>query len=384
MKKNARMLHRLLAMLLILFLIGCKTGQKNTDAKAKLADSSRQEDPAHEEPEQNTPEQDVHDQEEPAQESQVIPWGKDEPIVQQAEDSGSMIICFMSGEGVKINSSSDTAFAEQKWGDSALIAFPNGQTMLIDGAMQDYAWLLVENLIALGISKLDYVVVSHRHNDHIGGLTCMDGVLERFEIGQIYSSGIYNGNSSDPAAIEACARKRDIPCDTLAKGDTLMIGDVQVEVLWPLPGQEKTVSSSTEDCNNSSLVLRFDYGQTSALFTGDLYRAAEQQLIQELGDDIDKLDAGVLKIPHHGRQTSSSSDFIKAVSPQVGVATGAIIMEPAIYASYAKEGTAVYMDVYDGYVKVMMNGSNVKVESSRVRNVDTYDKYDAAFGIQRD
>lgn len=317
--------------------------------------------------------------------SKVIPWGEDGSIIQQAVDSKSMIICFMSGEGLEISGGSDdSAYAESKWGDSTLIAFPDGQTMLIDGGMSDYGPLLLENLEALGVTKLDYVMLSHRHDDHYGGLLRSGGVLESVEIGLIYSSGIYNGNSSNPAKLEGMAKEQGIPTQTLAKGDVVEIGDVTMEVLWPLPGLAKTSSDSTEDCNNGSLVIRFDYGDTSALFTGDLYKSGETMLIKELGDDIAKLDVDVLKIPHHGRSTSSTDDLIKAASAKVGVATGAIIMETAVYSHYAKEGTAVYMDVYDGYVKVTMDGTNVSTECSRVRDVAAFDKFDNAFGIVRD
>ena len=315
-------------------------------------------------------------------ESKVIPWGEQGSIIQQAVDSKSMIICFMSGEDLVIKSDAETAFAEDKWGDSALIAFPNGQTMLIDAGMQDYAELLVMNLKAMGITKLDYVVASHRHNDHVGAMTSQHGPLYQLEIGQIYSTGILNSSASNPAAIEGAANKLHIPNDYLAKGDTLDIGDVHIEILWPLPGQVKTSTSSTEDCNNGSLVMRFDYGDTSALFTGDLYKSGEIQMIRELGGDVAKLDVDVLKVPHHGRQTSSSSDLIDAVSPKVAMATGAIIMEPTIYAQYAKRGAAVYLDVYDGYVKVTMDGTNVSVECSRDRGtIEVYEKFDKAFNI---
>ena len=332
----------------------------------------------------NNDEPDPQPSAKPTLEDMVIPWGEEGSIVQQAVDSKSMIICFMSGEGLEIKSEADTAFAESKWGDSALIAFPNGQTMLIDGGMQDYAELLVLNLKSMGITKLDYVVASHRHNDHIGGLTSQKGPLYNFEIGQIYSSGIYNSNSSNPAALEGVSQDRGIPNGYLAKGDTLDIGDVHVEVLWPLSGQVKTSTSSTEELNSGSVVLRFDYGETSALFVGDLYKSGELQMIRELGGDAGKLDVDVLKIPHHGRQTSSSDDFINAVTPKVAVATGAIIMEPDIYSHYARTGAAVYMDVYDGYVKVTMDGTNVSTEYSRDRGViAAYEKFDKAFNIVR-
>ncbi len=314
----------------------------------------------------------------------VIPWGAEGSIIQQAKDTKSMVICFMSGEGTEIKSSATTAFSETKWGDSTLIAFPNGETMLIDGGMSDYAPLLVENLQSLGVEKLDYVVISHGHNDHNGGLLCSRGVLESFPVGKIYYSGIYNSSASNPAKIDSMAKENGAELIALAKGDVLQFGDVTMEALWPLPGLEGTFTNSTEDCNSSSLVLRFDYGATSALFVGDLYKGGELEMIKALGDDVGKLDVDVLKIPHHGRSTSSSNDFITAVTPDVAVALGAIIMETSVYSSYARTGTAVYMDVYDGYVKTVLDGTDVTTECSRVRDVEVFDKFDTAFGIVRD
>lgn len=328
---------------------------------------------------------DVSQEAEQVEKSKTIPWGEESSIIRQAVDSNSLIVCFMSGEGMEISGGSSTsAFADTKWGDSALLTFPNGETMLIDGGMSDYAPLLLENLEALGVEKLDYLVVSHRHNDHLGGITCAHGVLESVEVGRIYSTGIYNAASSNPAKLDGMAIDLGIEHELLAKGDTVQFGDVTMEVLWPLPGMEKTTSSSTEDCNNGSLVLRFDYGETSVLFTGDIYKSAEVQLLRELGDETTKLQADVIKLPHHGRSTSGSADFIAEVGARVGVATGAIIMEPSQYSAYARTGMAVYMDVYDGYVKVVLDGENVVTQHSRVRSVEKYDKLDEAFGVVRD
>ena len=319
---------------------------------------------------------------EPAEPSKVIPWGADGSIAEQAKAAGEMIICFMSGEGTHISGGdSSTAYSDTKWGDSTLIAFPNGELMLIDGGMSDYGPLLVENLQSLGVTRLDYVVLSHRHNDHYGGLLRRNGVLDSFEIGVIYSSGVYNGNASDPLLLEGKAYELEIPHQILRKGDVLNIGEVSVEVLWPQPELIGTNDPDTEDVNSSSLVLRFDYGDVSALFAGDLYISGEKEMLKDI--DPAKLDVDILKIPHHGRSTSSCRDFVETVSPEIAVALGAIIMETTVYTTYARFGARVFMDVYDGYVIVRTNGTDITWQCSRVREVEAYDKLDAAFKINR-
>ena len=320
---------------------------------------------------------------EPAEPSKVIPWGADGAIADQAKAAGEMIICFMSGEGTKISGGdSSTAYSDTKWGDSTLIAFPNGELMLIDGGMSDYAPLLIENLQSLGVTRLDYVVLSHRHNDHYGGLLRLHGVLDSFEIGVVYTSGVYNGNASDPLQLEGKTSNLGIPHQVLRKGEVLNIGDVTMEVLWPQPELIGTNDPDTEDVNSSSLVLRFDYGDVSALFVGDLYIGGEQALLNDVG--AEKLDVDILKVPHHGRSTSSCRNFVEAVSPEVAVALGAIIMETTTYTTYARFGARVFMDVYDGYVIVRTNGTDLTWQTSRVRDVAAFDKLDNAFNINRE
>lgn len=301
-------------------------------------------------------------------------------IQQDAIKQKSMIICFMHGEGATMaGGDSKTAFSDVKWGDSTLIAFPNGQTMLIDGGMATYAPVLLKKLEALGVNKLDYVVVSHRHDDHHGGLTSRYGVLNNLEVGTVISSGILNGNSSSPKLIESLAKEKGFELVYMAQGDVLNVGDVKISALWPVQGLVFTTEDTTESVNDTSLVLKFEYKNNSALFPGDLYMGGEAELIYKFGTEV--LDCDVLKIPHHGRPTSSSKDFVSAVSPKVAVALGNIIMEASTYATYTRFGCSPYMDAYDGYVTVTLSGNSIKAESSKTRDVPLFDKYDKAFKL---
>lgn len=370
MRNRFRIGALLLCLGLVLSLCGCAGGGETTEPSQTVATQPPQQTQA---PPETTVPQEV---------SKVIPWGAEGSIADQAREKESMIICFMSGEGTVITGgSSETAFGDTKWGDSVLIAFPNGQIMLIDGGMSDYAPLLVENLRALGVERVDYVVLTHRHDDHYGGLLCRGGVLDSFEVGVVYTSGAYNGNSSDPMKLEGKTRQLGIANEILRQGDVLDIGGVTMEVLWPGPEVIGTYDDTTEGMNNGSLVLRFDYGSVSALFTGDLYVSGEKALMNAVA--AEKLDVDILKIPHHGRSTSSSRDLAEAASAQVAVATGAIIMDTNVYTTYARFGTRVFMDVYDGYVMVQTDGTDIAWTSSRQRDVAVFDKLDAAFGIDR-
>ena len=120
--------------------------------------------------------------------------------------------------------------------------------------------------------------------------------------------------------------------------------------------------------------MRFDYGEFSALFIGDLYAAAEVDYALDIPEE---LDVDLLKIPHHGHETSSTRAFIKMVSPKVAVATGGVTMTTGTYYTYKQYDVDVYMDYYDGYIFVSSDGSDkMNVETSHKRTTDMYKKYD--------
>ena len=290
----------------------------------------------------------------------VSPWELD--VVQDAIDNQTMEFYFMSDLG---------STQPGKWGDACLIVFPNGETMLLDSGKTDLGKLLVWNLKRMGIEKLDYVMMSHHHDDHCYGLV-YGGILDEFEIGQFYHNEVYLSGYTDPQFMEKAVAARGIPSQTLTAGDKLSFGDVQMEVLWPKP-EAVGISVSNNDLNDYSLVLRFDYKDTSALFTGDIFVKVEEELVDMYGN---KLDTDLLKIPHHGAMSSNSELFANTVTPKVAVATGYQAMAAQLYARYTATGSKVYLDFCDGYIHVTSDGTEMTWETSRERSTNAYDDYE--------
>jgi len=297
-----------------------------------------------------------------------IPWN-DSPVIRLATEAGTLRFYFMSGEGMPISNADN----DEKWGDSCLVVFPNGHTLLIDTGMSDYAPVLVANLKKMGIWKIDSIVLSHPHDDHIGGFIAQNGILDNFPVGIVYYTGVINGNSSDPYEIEKQLSDHRVPSIILCEGDSFTIGEVKIECISPSKGIAGNLYSTTEDINNSSLVLRFSYKDVTSLFTGDIYAEKERELIQKYPE---ALDVDILKIPHHGNSTSSCREFAIAVSPKISVATGGLIMHAHIYRNYSQARSRVLFDYLDGYISIVTDGDTIEVQTSRERKTKYYEIYD--------
>ena len=315
---------------------------------------------------------------------ELINWDSEKSIVQTAIDNQTMIIQFMSGEGCYI--AGDGANTT-KWGDSVLIVFPNGETMLIDAGMNSYGWYLVENLKKLGIEKLDYIMMSHMHGDHYYGFTAADGVLNNFEVGTYFWSGIYSKtyeNNSLRYQMEYAAELYGIKQVMLAQGDEIWFGDVKMTILAPKQGLVGSyTSANTDEADNAaSIVARFDYGEASYLTAGDLYVDAERKLLESIDKEL--LSVDIVKMNHHGRTTSSCKEWCEALNAKIAVATGSIEVVAATYSNYAKLGMVPYVDTFDGFVRVeAKNDGSFTVETSRKRVHDVFDTLDQKYGIQR-
>ncbi len=302
----------------------------------------------------------------------LIP-SKYDSVSEMAAVDGQLHFFFMAGEGYVVSPGSSTDEPE-KWGDSCLVAFPNGQLMLIDAGMPKYAPILIENLHRLGVEKLDYLLISHPHDDHAGGVYTANGLPDHIEIGQAFYNGTYNADWSDPKLLEKVFEDHNIPYQAIFEGFTLDIGEVHLQVISPSPDLVGEFLSTTPDINNSSIVMRMDYRDFSALFTGDIYNVKEWDLTK---NKADLLDVDLLKMPHHGNgQTSNNKDFALAVSPVLVVATGRTPIDSMTYYYYTKQGAKVLFDYCDGYIHVFTDGEELTWERSRERTTDYYDKFE--------
>ena len=165
-----------------------------------------------------------------------------------------------------------------------------------------------------------------------------------------------------------------IPWQAISEGFTLDIGEVHLQVISPSSDLVGQTLETTPDINNSSIVLRMDYRDFSALFTGDIYNVKERDLTK---NKADLLDVDLLKMPHHGNsQTSNGKDFALAISPVLVVATGRTPIDSMTYYYYTKQGARVLFDYCDGYIHAFTDGEEITWEHSRERTTDYYDKFE--------
>lgn len=194
-------------------------------------------------------------------------------------------------------------------GDSELIILPDGKTMLIDAGSASESDTVIECLNANKIEKIDYLIGTHPHEDHLGG---MEDVIRSFDIGYFYMPLLAEDDTPTTRYYESlldCVIEKNIQITPVTAGVVISeSGGVRIECLAPL-------DESYAEINNYSAVIKLTYNSASFLFTGDAEGVSEKELLKSGAD----LSADVLKCGHHGSDSSTGENFLKAVSPHFAI-----------------------------------------------------------------
>ncbi|MCI6948128.1 MAG: MBL fold metallo-hydrolase [Oribacterium sp.] len=238
-------------------------------------------------------------------------------------------------------------------GDAAVIQC-GGQSMLIDGGKPEkssyiYAWLQQH-----GLSYLDVIVATHVDADHIGGLS---GALNYASVGTAYCPETTGTTETFQSFVKYLAQRgKQITVPTA--GETFALGGAQIQILGPL--------HRAEDSNDNSIVLKVSFGATSFLFTGDAERAEEQDL---LNSGVNLLST-VLKVGHHGSDTSTSYPFLRAVAPQyavISVGAGNSYGHPteAVLSRLRDAGVTTFRTDMQGEITAVSDGQTINFSTAK-------------------
>jgi competence protein ComEC len=199
-------------------------------------------------------------------------------------------------------------FLDVGQGDAALVTTPAGMTMLVDGGPDEEQ--VATELAALGVKRIDALVASHPHADHVVGLPA---VLARFQVGVVLQPGCPS-TSALQVDVDRAIDDEGIETRTPWAGDSFVVGDVRLDVLSP----HECYTGTESDTNNDALVIRLTRGEDSVLFATEPEEPAQEWLLEQRDQAGLDLHADVLKVPHHGASTSVA-EFFEAVAAPVAV-----------------------------------------------------------------
>lgn len=232
--------------------------------------------------------------------------------------------------------------------DSILIQQGNN-AMLIDAGNNGDGSLVVDYLKKQDISKLDYIIGTHPHEDHIGGL---DSVINVFDIGNVIMPKATHTSQTYKDVITAISNK-NLKITTPKVGDSYKLGNAEFTILAPN-------KDNYTELNDYSIVTRLKYGNNSFIFTGDAEALSEGEILAKQLD----ISADVLKVGHHGSDTSTSQAFLDKVNPKyavISVGTGNDYGHPTntILSRLSAKGVSTFRTDKQGTIVATSNGSNI-------------------------
>lgn len=238
-------------------------------------------------------------------------------------------------------------------GDSIFIELPNNETMLIDAAEFYQSEKIKNYLKNLNYQKIDYVIGTHPHTDHIGGLK---DIINTFEIGKIYMPKVVSTTKTYESLLMAI-KDKNLKINTAKAGTSIIDTDaLKINILAPN-------NSTYTELNNYSVVTKITYGTTKFLFMGDAEKLSENEIKEDVTADV-------IKIGHHGSNTSSSIDFIKKVNAKYGIISVGLnnkynLPKEETITNWENSGTKIYLTSINGTITAISDGTNIKIESEK-------------------
>jgi competence protein ComEC len=272
-------------------------------------------------------------------------------------------------------------FLDVGQGDAALVTMPDGTTILVDGggkasfansrpALSDDVEpmpferdtrsigeaVVSEYLWWRGLDHVDYIVATHADADHIDGL---NAVARNFKVRCALVAREPSGDA-EYMQFATTLRKSDVPLQLIGRGDTLQVGEVTLDVVWPSRANNADAPSRNDD----SIVLRLRYGERVILLTGDIENRAENSL----AGGIEELKSDVVKVAHHGSKTSSIERFVTATRPSIAVISVGLTSayghpNKDVVERWRTAGAKVLQTGRSGTITVTTNGRDLKIET---------------------
>lgn len=271
-----------------------------------------------------------------------------EPVAQEQVEDGE--------EGDEKPEAKDlkVTFIDVGQGDSELIELPDGKTMLIDAGEASASAEVIDTLKEAGVDEIDYLVGSHPHSDHIGG---MEAVLSAFEVKSVWAPDAPDATQTYEGFLDAVDAK-GLTIDEAKVGKTIATGksSYSIELLAPSGEVE------SEDMNDYSSIVRVEYGEISFLFTGD---ASSEDIVAASPGHVD-----VLKAAHHGSETGTDPSVISETTPSfviMSYSEGNSYGHPdqAVLDSISAADGTVYSTASNGRVTAISDGETVSISAER-------------------
>lgn len=234
--------------------------------------------------------------------------------------------------------------------DAALVVCDD-EAMMIDGGNVADSSLIAAYLKEQGIEELEYAVCTHAHEDHVGGLSAALSVAKADNVYAPYTEA----NIKAYKNFKKKAAEQGLEIQHPGVGDMLSLGDANIEFLGP-------VNEKTDDLNNTSIVLKITYGETSFLFMGDTEKEEEHDIIDSGADVF----STVLKVGHHGSNSSSTYSFLREVMPQyavISVGEDNSYGHPSdkVLSRLGDAGAEIFRTDESGHIVMGSDGKNIKI-----------------------